>query len=113
MQDVKREGRTFEIQMIPLREFTYGGYEPRFWAYPRVSDTRKHAAAFDDAQQGHVVGRHDQQLATLQHPISRMIVKVNDHGATPYALMMLGYARTETQWRKFNGPLVMPRMVVA
>ena len=42
-----------------------------------------------------------------------MIVKVNDHGATRYALMMLGYARTETQWRKFNGPLVMPRMVVA
>jgi len=27
--------------------------------------------------------------------------------------MMLRYARTEQQWRKFNGPLVMPRMVVA
>jgi len=31
--------------------------------------------------------------------------------ATRYAVMMLRYARTETQWRKFNGPLVMPKIV--
>jgi hypothetical protein len=33
--------------------------------------------------------------------------------ATRYAVMMLRYARTEAQWRKFNGPLVMPRLSIA
>jgi hypothetical protein len=32
--------------------------------------------------------------------------------ASPVAVVP-SYARTETPWRRFNGPLVMPKMVVA
>jgi hypothetical protein len=32
--------------------------------------------------------------------------------AARYAVMMLRYARTETKWRKFNSPIVIPKMVV-
>ena len=43
---------------------------------------------------------------------SKVVKQADDVlAATRYAVMMLRYARTETQWRKFNGPLVMPKIV--
>jgi len=50
----------------------------------------------------------------LYHRKDGKVVKEGDDllAATRYAVMMLRYARTEQQWRKFNGPLVMPKMVV-
>src|SRR5215471_1205463 len=51
----------------------------------------------------------------LYHRKDGKVVKEGDDllAATRYAVMMLRYARTETQWRKFNSPLVMPRMSIA
>jgi hypothetical protein len=49
----------------------------------------------------------------LYHRKDGKVVKEGDDllAATRYAVMMLRYAGTETQWRKFNSPLVMPKMV--
>jgi hypothetical protein len=45
------------------------------------SSPPEHPAAFDEAQQGHVVGRHDQQLAALDDPVSLLTGLANDHRA--------------------------------
>ena len=50
----------------------------------------------------------------LYHRKDGKVVKEGDDllAATRYAVMMLRYARTETQWRKFHSPLVMPRLSI-
>jgi hypothetical protein len=51
----------------------------------------------------------------LYHRKDGRVVKEGDDlmSATRYALMMLRYARTETEWRSFHRKIVMPKVGIA